>query len=114
MLGTHTLAVTARDVAGRTSERTVAFRVVATAGSVDDEIDALRDAGGIDSDGVAQSLAAKIRDLEQLVASGRTASARQRLAALAREVRAQVGKHVTKAAADVLLADIAYLDANLK
>jgi len=102
-LGSHTLAVTAKDKAGWTTEKSVTFQLVVTVESVQSEIQALRARGEIDSDGVAQSLLAKLgRGWSQ--ADGTTRA--HLLRALESEVRAQRGKHVTIRAADLLLMDI--------
>lgn len=102
-LGSHTLAVTAKDKAGWTTEKSVTFQLVVTVESVQADIQALRARGEIDSDGVAQSLLARLgRGWSQ--ADGTTRA--HLLRALEAEVRAQRGKHVTIRAADLLLTDI--------
>ncbi len=102
-LGTHTLAVTAKDKAGWTTEKSVTFQLVVTVESVQGDILALRARGEIDSDGVAQSSLAKLgRGWSQ----GDGTSRAHRLKALEAEVRALRGKHLTIRAADLLLTDI--------
>jgi LGFP repeat len=109
-LGTHTLVVSAADLAGWQAETNAGFELVATLGSLRDVVLALRARGEIDSDGVMTSLIAKVPDPS---AGESSPSIANRLAALDSSVRAQAGKHITARAADLLVADIGYVKQHL-
>jgi hypothetical protein len=94
-LGSHTLTVTASDLAGNTSSQTVMFQTVASIDSMKALVTRFANAGWIDNAGIAGSLQSKLK-----------ANA---LAALANEVMAQRGKHISNQAADYLLRDAEYL-----
>lgn len=108
-LGPHTLTVTADDVAGQHASVTATFEVVATAASLRETIRALFEQGEIDQEGIERSLLAKVSLAESADRTGDRDAVLRALRALANEVRAQSGKHVTERAADLLLADIAYI-----
>jgi hypothetical protein len=112
-LGTHVLTGTASDVAGWGTTRTASFELVATVRSLTEEIAALRARGEIDRDGVARSLL--VKSLAATAASDREQVKTQlnQLRALVHQLRAQSDQHITGAAADLLLADIAYVIAHL-
>jgi hypothetical protein len=94
-LGTHTVAISAEDVAGWRSSASASFELIATAESIVATIDLLRARGLIDSDGVANSLRVKAE-----LAHWNP---------LRNELRAQAGNHITQQAADLLDADVAYV-----
>lgn len=97
-LGTHTVAISAEDVAGWQSSASASFQLIATTESIVSTIHLLRARGYIDSDGVANSLLAKAE--------------KSNWTPLRNELRAQAGKHITQVAADLLDADIVYLMAH--
>jgi hypothetical protein len=90
-LGSHTLTVTASDMAGNTASRTVVFQTAASIDSMKALVTRFANAGWIDNAGIANSLQSKLK-----------ANA---LAALVNEVQAQRGKHISNQAADYLLRD---------
>jgi hypothetical protein len=96
-LGTHTLSVTAEDVAGWTTSGSASFQIIATRASLGDLIRKLRDLGEIDSDGITNSLLTKVE---------------HNLGALLHELDAQSGKHVTTRAAALIKGDAEYVIAH--
>jgi hypothetical protein len=77
-LGTHTLAVSAADVAGWSTSRSSAFEIIATLSSLRDLILELRRRGEIDSDGTANSFISKVEGAEQVHANGKLVRSRSR------------------------------------
>ncbi|KRE98869.1 hypothetical protein ASG89_28295 [Paenibacillus sp. Soil766] len=94
-LGSHTLIVTANDLAGNTSSKTVTFESKASIESMKDLVARFKNAGWIDNAGIANSLQSKL--------------AANSLAAFVNEVQAQSGKHIYTQASQYLLRDAGYL-----
>ncbi|MNI13235.1 hypothetical protein D3C73_664510 [compost metagenome] len=94
-LGTHTLITTASDLAGNIRSVTVTFQTRSDAASVKTLIEKFVSMSWIDNAGIANSLLQKLE--------------KGNLNALINEVEAQSGKHLTAAAAQILLRDVGYL-----
>lgn len=94
-LGRHTIEVTAEDYAGNVASATFPFRTETSVQSVGALIDLFAADGSIDNGGIADSL-------RQQLANGS-------LQALLQHLQAQRGKHVSTAAADVLIRDVGAL-----
>ncbi|WP_236284255.1 sugar-binding protein [Paenibacillus allorhizoplanae] len=94
-LGSHMLIVTASDLAGNTSSRTIVFQTTASIQSLQAMVSRFKNAGWIDNAGIANSLQSKL-----------TANS---LADFVSEVQAQSGKHISAQAVGYLLRDAWYL-----
>ncbi len=94
-LGSHTIIVTASDLAGNTSNKEIVFRTTTSIQSLRDLVTRFTNAGWIDSAGIANSLQSKLSS--------------NALAAFVNEVKAQSGKHISVEAADYLIRDAQYL-----
>jgi endoglucanase len=94
-LGSHTLIVTASDLAGNTSSQEIVFQTTASIESMQALVNIFTNAGWIDNEGIVNSLHSKLSS--------------ESLAALVNEVKAQSGKHISVEAADCLLRDAQYL-----
>ncbi|MBD0380897.1 cellulase family glycosylhydrolase [Paenibacillus sedimenti] len=94
-LGTHTLVITATDLAGNTGSHTVTFRISTSISSLKELITRFVQEGFIDNDGIANSLHEK---LDQ-----------NHLGSFVNEVQAQSGKHISSEAAAFLLRDAQHL-----
>ncbi|XEC93010.1 LamG-like jellyroll fold domain-containing protein [Paenibacillus tarimensis] len=101
-LGSHTLVVTASDMAGNTSTQTVIFQTTTSLESMQALVTRFSDAQWIDGDyiwidnmGIAKSLRSKL--------------AANELAAFVNQVQALRGQHITEKAAQYLLRDAEYL-----
>jgi hypothetical protein len=92
--GTHKVTVAAEDIAGNKSEITFNIDVVMDVAHLDDLIQAGSDIGKITNAGIVNSLLAKLKS--------------ESLQALANEVKAQSGKKIDKAFADLLLQAIEF------
>jgi endoglucanase len=90
-LGSHTLTVTASDLAGNTSTKEIEFQTTTSIQSLQDLVTRFANAGWIDNAGIANSLQSKL-----------TSNA---LEAFVNEVKAQKGKHISAEAADYLIRD---------
>ena len=94
-LGSHTFLVTASDLAGNTSSKKIVFQTTTSIQSLQALVTRFRNAGWIDSAGIANSLQSKLSS--------------NALAAFVNEVKAQSGKHISVEAADCLIRDAQYL-----
>jgi len=94
-LGSHSVVVSAEDVAGWQSSASASFQLIATADSIRALITLLRAKGEIDSDGIANSFMVKAEHAQW--------------GALRNEIRAQSGKHISVIAAGILDADVQYV-----
>lgn len=101
-LGSHTLVVTASDMAGNTSSQTVIFQTTTSIASLQALVTRFSDAEWIDGEyvwidnmGIEKSLQSKLASNE--------------LAAFMNQVQALRGKHITEKAAQYLLRDAEYL-----
>ena len=77
-----------------------------------DDVKALYASGGIDNAGVKKSLLAKLDSIKASFEAGNTTMAISQLKAFINSVKAQSGKHITKAAAAKLIADAQWMIAN--
>ncbi len=112
-LGTHTVTVTATDLAGWTTAKQANFEVVADLDSLRATILHLRALGEIDSDGITNSLLAKVDGAIDAMGRGQKNAAINKLDALIHELEAQSGKHVSEQAAQLLIGDTQYVQAHL-
>jgi hypothetical protein len=112
-LGTHTLSVTAKDIAGWTTTQTADFEMIATLQSLEQLIHELARRGEISSPSVVMSLLAHVRTATAAMARGDRNVALGALSSLLKEVSAQSGKHITPRAAELLKADTQYVMAHL-
>jgi hypothetical protein len=94
-LGSHTLIVSARDLAGNASSQTVVFQTTASVESLKALVTYFSNDGWIDNAGIANSLQHKL--------------ATNNLAGFTSEVKAQSGKHISSQASSYLLRDAQYL-----
>ncbi|GMK38815.1 hypothetical protein PCCS19_18690 [Paenibacillus sp. CCS19] len=94
-LGSHTLIVTASDLAGNISTKEIVFQTNTSIQSLKDMVTSFKNAGWIDNAGIADSLQSKLNS--------------NALTALVNEVNAQRGKHISAEAADFLIRDAQYL-----
>ena len=112
-LGDHTLTVKAVDMVGNTGTKSVTFLVTATLTSLKAGVDRFYQEGEIDTLGIYDSLMAKLNAIQPSAESrGKQNSAANVLEAFINEVTAQSGKHITTAAADLLIADAQWILAN--
>ena len=109
-LGDHTFTVNAVDNAGNASTQTVTFSVTATVESLKMSVDRLYQEGEINNKGVYNSLVYK---LKAIAASTRPESTSALLHAFIQSVKAQRGRHITPAAADLLIADAKWVVVHL-
>jgi N-acetylmuramoyl-L-alanine amidase len=110
-LGSHTLAVTSTDNVGNVASTSVTFTIGATIESIIQAVNELYGQGQIDNQGIQNSLLAKLAKYEK--DNGNSGNAKNYLKNFINEVSAQSGKHLTVAAANVLLADAQYCIAHL-
>ena len=96
-LGTHTLAVTAKDVAGWSKSGAANFELIATRASLEATIHELRRRGEIDNDGIERSLVTQ---------------AQHNLNALLNHIDAQSGQHLSVRGANLLRGDVNYVIAH--
>ena len=94
-LGSHTLIVTASDLAGNTSSVTVTFETMTSIDALKELVERFENAGWIDNAGIARSLLSMLNE--------------NALKAFVSHVKAQDGKHISNQAAQYLLRDAGYL-----
>ncbi|MDQ0897847.1 LamG-like jellyroll fold domain-containing protein [Paenibacillus sp. V4I7] len=99
-LGSHTLVVTASDLAGNTNSQTIMFQTTTSIQSLQALVTRFINMGWIDNPGIAKSLQSKL--------------AANNLPDFVNEVQAQSSKHISAQAADYLLRDAKYLSASVK
>ena len=109
-LGEHTLTVHAVDKAGNESVQTVTFTITATIDSMKSGLTRLYQEGKITNKGVYFSLMQKLHLATKVNNPEMTSIL---LRSFIFEVRAQSGRHLTKDAASVLIADAQYVIAHL-
>jgi hypothetical protein len=108
-LGTHTLEVTATDVAGWSTSGSGSFELIATLDSLRRLIIELRRRGEIDSYGTERDMLKVIDAAIRSNASGNRKATLQQLEALSQEASALAGNHITLRGEAVLQDDIAYV-----
>lgn len=110
-LGIHTLAVNAVDNDGNQNSDSRSFAVVATLDSLLETIDKLYQMGQIDNDGIQASLYVKCAKYQ--LDGGNTMAADNYLKEFKNQVAALSGRHITVAAANLLLGDADYVEVHL-
>ncbi|RCG32923.1 PKD domain-containing protein [Sphaerisporangium album] len=108
-LGAHTLKVTAKDKAGRTTEQSVAFEVTTSFADLDGLLKSFTAAGKVSSGSLADQLANAKKEADR----GRTGKAIEKLEKFA-DLAADPGKVTDPAARDVLVRDAKALIAQLR
>ena len=104
-LGPHTLTVNAMDKADNTSSMSVTFNVSATVTGLMNGVTRFYNEGKIDNRGIYNALMAKLNAMT--ARASRTAA--NELQAFINQVSAQSGKHITRAAAELLIADAQWI-----
>jgi hypothetical protein len=94
-LGSHTMAITATDMAGNTEHQSFTFRTVTSSSALKDMATRFGQEGSIDNHGIVESLLSKLNE--------------NSLNSFVNEVQAQSGKHISGEAAAYLLRDAQYL-----
>lgn len=112
-LGTHTLNVSATDVAGWNTTKSASVSLIAILDSLPATIAELRRRGEIDSDGIANSLTSEANAALKSSQNGHTQAASNQLNALLNHLSAQSGKHVSTRGAQLLAGDVQYVLAHL-
>ncbi|MFD0692941.1 discoidin domain-containing protein [Paenibacillus sp. GCM10027628] len=107
-LGVHDIGVTATDNAGNISVQHYVLNVMMDIGHLDEEVQLAFDKGWITNSGILNSLMAKIDNIQKQ--QGDAKQTLNGLNALENEIRAQSGKKIDAAFANIILADIAYMN----
>ena len=107
-VGTHTFSVSAADQAGNISTSNVTFRIVATVDTLIGTVNTLIASGQIDAS-IGQSLLSKLEDAKRALSRGNQAAARGKLTDFSSQVSAQSGHSIAPSAAQLLIADGAYV-----
>ncbi|MGE5138766.1 MAG: FIMAH domain-containing protein, partial [Rudaea sp.] len=113
-LGKHALTVTATDYYGNATTESVEFTVIATTQSLKATVNRLFAEGKIDDASVRDSLLDKLNAAQAALDRGDIKTATNQLNAFINQVKAQSGKHITRDAAALLIADANYVIANPK
>ncbi len=112
--GDHTLRVTATDYYGNATVQSVTFSVIATVQTMNTSVNRLYTEGAINDASIRNSLLSKLNEAQTYLNKGNTKAAINTLNAFISSVKAQSGKHITKAAANLLIADANYVIAHPK
>ena len=107
-LGDHTFTVTATDNTGNTTSRSVVFTVNVTPGSIQDDVQYFLSTGAI-AQNQGAPLLTKLKAAAAYRAAGDCKDASATYQAFINDVKAQIGKKITAAAAATLIADAQYL-----
>jgi hypothetical protein len=110
-LGTHTVTVSAIDLAGNLSQQSVTFRMVATIDSLVGTLDAWR--GEMDRSAY-NSLLSKLTDARDALGRGNLVSARNKLEDVVAYCNRQRGQAISERAATSLAGDAEYVIATLQ
>jgi parallel beta-helix repeat protein len=108
-LGTHTLAVTASDVAGNSGTKSVSFHIIATIDSLISTVNILAQQGKITDTNVVKSLLSKLNEAKQALSRGNKKTAVSKLQDFRDQVLAQSGKKITTDAASLLITDVNFV-----
>lgn len=108
-LGSHALTVNAVDKAGNVATASVTFSVKATVGSLKTLVNRLYAEGKITKMAVRDSLLAQLTAAQKSIDAGKYKTAINQLNAFINLVKAQSGKAITKAAADLLITDARFV-----
>ena len=92
-----------------TGATSVSFTIVVTPESIKGDVTQFLQSGAINNGGIANSLLAKLDTAAAKRASGDCSVAANLYAAFINDLQAQSGKHVTAAAAAIMIADAQYL-----
>jgi 2',3'-cyclic-nucleotide 2'-phosphodiesterase/3'-nucleotidase len=114
MPGEHILTVNAKDKAYNISTQSVTFSVTATVQSMIASVNRFYIEGLIDNAGIRNSLLVKLNTAQTNLNKDNIKAAKNALQAFINAVQAQSGKHITKQAADLLIADANWVIAHLK
>jgi len=106
--GDHEIRVTATDKAGNRTESLFTLSVTLDIDHLDEVLTIAGSKGWITNEGVLNSLLKKVEHLQEKQQDGKEAA--EKLKSLANEVEAQAGKKIVQPFADLLLADIVYLE----
>ena len=112
-LGTHTLAVTAKDVAGNTTTKTVSFRVIASMSSLAGTVKLYRTEGKV-TKAFANRLLARLASANRYVARGSWRAAIGELSEFNLALRWQSGHAIRSSAATLLTDDCIYVQKTLR
>ncbi len=107
-LGTHTVSASASDVAGNPAQQTMAFRIIATIGSVSALVNVFADEGLME-DGARRTLLDKLAEAQRALDRGCAGEAREDLGNVIEYLTEKRGKKVAAEAADTLLTDTRYV-----
>jgi len=107
--GTHTLTVTAADYYGNSTTESASFTMSASIAGVKAAVEYFYAMGEIDNRGVYNSLIQKLTNSQASLDRGRYNASVNMLNAAINHINAQKGKHISMAAADILLANIQML-----
>jgi soluble cytochrome b562 len=113
-LGNHTLTVYAIDKAYNQSGKSATFSVTATVQSMVASVNRFFSEGKIDNAGIRSSLLDKLNTAQTYLNKGNLTAAKSALQTFINAVKAQSGKHITKQAADLLIADAQWVIAHPK
>jgi 2',3'-cyclic-nucleotide 2'-phosphodiesterase (5'-nucleotidase family) len=113
-LANHALLVNAVDKAGNASTKSTVFTIVASVGSLKAAVNRYDAEGKITKATVRDSLLAQLTAAQKSIDAGKKATAINQLNAFISLVKAQSGKAITKAAADLLIADAKFVINGLK
>jgi hypothetical protein len=113
-LGDHTLTVNAVDKASNASTKSVTFSVEATVASLKAAVNRFYAEGKITKATVRDSLLAQLTAVQKSIDAGNKKTAINQLNAFINLVKAQSGKAITTAAADLLIADARAVISTLK
>lgn len=108
-LGEHTFTVESVDNVGHARTQTVTFTIIVTPESLIDAVRYFRSTGDISSDGVENSLLAKLYAAAPLWHAGNCAAAAGIYQAFILELQAQSGQYITAWSANILIDDARYL-----
>jgi hypothetical protein len=113
-LGNHKLIIIATDYFGNKSTQEVPFSIFATVQSLRTSVNRRYSEKAINDASVRDSLLSKLNEAQMYLDKGNKKAAINSLNAFLNLVKAQNGKHITKAAAALLTADAQYVIAHPK
>jgi hypothetical protein len=108
-LGTHTLVVSATDVAQNSRSQSVSLTIVATLDSLIASVNQFAGQNKIDDASTLNGLLKKLNDTKQAVERGKKAAAIEKLQEFIDQVNAQQGRHIARDAGQILVADARFV-----
>jgi hypothetical protein len=108
-LGTHTLALSATDVARNSRSQSVSFTIIATLDSLIASVKVFAGQNAIDDSTTLNSLLKKLNDAKQAIERGKNTAARDKLQEFIDQINAQQGHHIALGAAQILSADAQFV-----